>query len=55
MFVVDSGDSMHMLSKKDLRSDEVDILRESRTPTMVVTANGEVQTNEDFAEDVMSE
>ena len=47
MFVVDSGASMHMLSKKDLSSDEMDPLRWSRTPTTVVTANGEVQTNEE--------
>ena len=32
MFVVDSGASMHMLSKKDLRSDEMDTLRRSRKP-----------------------
>ena len=30
MFVVDSGASMHMLSKKDLSSDEMDTLRRSR-------------------------
>ena len=47
VFVVDSGASMHMLSKKDLRSDEMDTLRRSRTPATVVTANGEVQTNEE--------
>ena len=41
MFVVDSGASMHMLSKKDLRSDEMDTLRRSRNPTTGVTANGE--------------
>ena len=46
-FVVDSGASMHMLSKKDLSSDEMDTLRRSRNPTTVVTANGEVQTNEE--------
>ena len=45
--VVDSGASMHMLSKKDLRSDEMDTLRRTRNPTTVVTANGEVQTNEE--------
>ena len=45
MFVVDSGASMHMLRKKDLSSDEMDTVR--RTPTTVVTANGEVQTNEE--------
>ena len=44
MFVVDS---MHMLSKKDSSSDEMDTLRRSRTPTTVLTANGEVQTNEE--------
>ena len=47
MFVVDSGASMHMLSKKDLSSDEMDTLQRSRTPTTVVTANGEVQTDEE--------
>ena len=47
MFVVDAGASMRMLSKKDLSSDEMGTLRRSRTPTTVVTANGEVQTNEE--------
>ena len=46
-FVVDSGASMRMLSKKDLSSDEMDTLRRSRNPTTLVTANGEVQTNEE--------
>ena len=41
MFVVDSRASMHMLSKMDLSSDELDTLRRSRTATKVVTANGE--------------
>ena len=45
--VVDSGPSMHVLSKKDLSSDEMETLRRSRSPTTVVTANGEVQTNEE--------
>ena len=44
MFVVDSGASMHMLSKKDLSSDEMDTVRRSRNPPTVVTACGEVQT-----------
>ena len=47
MIVVDSGASMQMLSKKDLSSDEMDTLRRSRNPSTVVTANGEVQTNEE--------
>ena len=38
---------MHILSKKDLSSDEMDTLRRSRNPTTVVTANGEVQTHEE--------
>ena len=38
---------MHMLSKKDLSSDEMETLRRSRNPTTVVTASGEVQTNEE--------
>ena len=47
VFVGNWGASMHMLSKKDLSSDEMDTLRRSRTPTTVVTAEGEVQTNEE--------
>ena len=39
-FVVDSGASMHMMSKKELSSEEMDTLRRSRTPTVVLTANG---------------
>ena len=44
--VVDSGASMHMISKKDLNSAEMDTLTTSRSPTTVITANGEVQTHE---------
>ena len=46
-FVVDSGASMHMLSKKDLSLAELETLRKSRNPTTVATANGDVQTNEE--------
>ena len=38
---------MHVSSKKDLSSGELDSLKRSRTPTTVVTASGEVQTNEE--------
>ena len=38
---------MHMLGKRDLSSEELETLRRSRIPTTVVTANGEVQTNEE--------
>ena len=46
-FVVDSGASMHMISRKDLNSVEMDTLTTSRSPTTVITANGEVQTHEE--------
>ena len=46
-FVVDSGASMHMISKKDLNSAEMDTLTKSCSPTIVITANGEVQTHEE--------
>ena len=46
-FVVDSGASMHMISKKDLSDAEMDTLTKSCIPTIVVTATGEVQTHEE--------
>ena len=46
-FVVDSGASMRMISKKDLNSAEMDTLTKSCSPTIVITANGEVQTHEE--------
>ena len=46
-FVVDSGASMHTISKKDLNSAEMDTLTKSCSPTIVITANGEVQTHEE--------
>ena len=46
-FVVDSGASVHMVSKKDLNSAELATMRTSRGPTTVMTANGEVQTREE--------
>ena len=48
-FVVDSGASMHMISKKDLNDAEMDTLTKSCSPTIVITANGEVQTHEEAA------
>ena len=38
---------MHMISKKDLRLAEMDTLTKSCSPTIVTTANGEVQTHEE--------
>ena len=46
-FAIDSGASMHMVSKKDLNSAELETMRTSRRPTTVMTANGEVQTREE--------
>ena len=46
-FVVDSGASIHMISKKDLSDAEIDTLTKSCSPTIVITANGEVQTHEE--------
>ena len=46
-FVIDSGASMHMISKKDLNSAEMDFLTKSCSPTIVITVNGEVQTHEE--------
>ena len=38
---------MHMISKKDLNDAEMDTLTKSCCPTIVITANGEVQTHEE--------
>ena len=45
--MVDSEASMHMVSKKDLNSAELETMRTSTSPTTVMTANGEVQTREE--------
>ena len=46
-FVVESGASMHMISKKDLNSAELETVTTLRSPAMVITANGEVQTHQE--------
>ena len=38
---------MHVMSKTVLSSGELETLRKSRNPIMVVTTNGEVQTKEE--------
>ena len=38
---------MHRISKKDLSDAEMDTLTKSCGPTIVITANGEVQTHEE--------
>ena len=46
-FVVDSEASMHMVSKRDLNSAELETMRISKNPTTVMTANVEVLTKEE--------
>ena len=38
---------MHMISKKDLNDGAMDTSTKSCSPTIVITANGEVQTHEE--------
>ena len=38
---------MHMISKKDFNDAEISTLTESCSPTIVITAKGEVQTHEE--------
>ena len=38
---------MHMMSKKELSSDELEFFRRTRNPTVVLTANGEVHACEE--------
>ena len=43
--VVHSGAPMHMLSRKDLNSAELETVRVAKSPTTAVASNGEVQSN----------
>ena len=45
-FGVDSRASMHVVSRKDLNSADLETVRDSESPTTVLTANGEVLTKE---------
>ena len=45
--MVESGASMHMVSKKDLNSADLETVRVSISPTTVVTANGDKLTKEE--------
>ena len=38
---------MHIINKKDVNSTELETVTTSRSPTTVITTNGEVQTNEE--------
>ena len=46
-FVVDSGASMHVVSRKDIQSALLETVKISMSPMTVVTANGEVLTKEE--------
>ena len=46
-FVVDSGALLHMISKKDLNSGELENRDDIKKSGDVITANGEVQMNEE--------
>ena len=46
-FVVDSGASVHMVSKRDLNPAQLETMRISRNTTTVMTANSKVQTREE--------
>ena len=50
--MVDTGAGVHVVSKKDLNSVELDTTRTSRSPTTVMTANGGLQTREEATENV---
>ena len=46
-FVVASGASTHMMSKKEPSSEEIWTVKRFRNPTVVLTADGEVHTHEE--------
>ena len=47
ILVVDSGASIHTISNKNLNDAQMDTLTKSFSPTIVITANGEMQTHEE--------
>ena len=51
-FVVDSGASMHVVSKKDLYSAKSETMRTWCNPTTVMTANGELLAKEEETENI---
>ena len=46
-FVVDSGESIHMVSRKVFNFAELETMRTSRSSATVMTANGQVRTREE--------
>ena len=49
-FVVDSGASMHMMSKTESSSEEMGTIKRSSNPTAVLIADGDVHTHEEAQE-----
>ena len=45
--IVDSGASMHWMSKMGLTPEELETVKVSRLPTSVITANGSIDTTEE--------
>ena len=48
-FVVDSGASMHVVSRKDFNSADLETVRVSKSPTTVVEANSEILTKRNMS------
>ena len=46
-FIVDSGASLHTMSKNELTSDGKDTIRRSKEHTVITTANGKAESTED--------
>ena len=46
-FNVDSGASVHMMSKMDMSPEELETVKASRRPTTVITANGSMYATEE--------
>ena len=46
-FTVDSGASMHMMSKSEVTPEELETVTVSRLPTTLITPNGSVQTTKE--------
>ena len=45
--IVDSGASLHMMSKRDLTPEELETIQMSKGPSVIMTANGTTHTTEE--------
>ena len=46
-FIVDSGASLHMMSKSDLTPEQQDKIQKSKDPSVTMNANGTTHTTEE--------